>query len=276
MDVYCVFHYQKLSPRWPNRASLFSQSHLVACSSVSKTDWWLSSLPTPLAWIWSWLWRVTDDISPAAPGAWRGYSRSFCPCTPPRVKVVSNMITCLVALEKITMVWQGLVFFSHLDCTDGKSGKKMLLSIIIIFFWLSVFYCDKTLAFEQLSTLAWKSITSTSSLLYLPSFLSATGCYLLEQPPGQAPQANRYVSVLLGCSWLPLTWPVNVANWSLAWGKQGEMVLKGRKWAQYKGGWEGDGGCVGREMKWETERRVREGGAPGSGPWSSVDILSHL
>lgn len=139
-----------------------------------------------------------------------------------------------------------------------------------------MFYCDKTLAFEQLSTLAWKSIAYTSSLLYLPSFLSATGCYLLEQPPGQAPQANRYVSFLLGCSWLPLTWPVNVANWSLAWGKQGEMVLKGRKWAQNTGGWEGDGGCVGREMKRETERRVREGhlGVGHDPAWTSCHTCS--
>lgn len=115
-----------------------------------------------------------------------------------------------------------------------------------------MFSCDSTIAFEQRLMLTWKSITATSSL-YLPSFLSATGCYLLEQPPGQAPQANRYVGFLLGCSWLPLTWLVIVANWSLAWGKQGEKELKvNAKWGRM-----GRGKRLNRER---TAQRASKGG----------------
>lgn len=80
------------------------------------------------------------------------------------------------------------------------------------------------------------------SPLFLPGFLSASGCYLLKQPPGPHPhhptflEANIYVSFLLGCSWHPLRWPVDAASWSLAWGKQRWVrwgVVEGR-WIQRK------------------------------------------
>lgn len=88
---------------------------------------------------------------------------------------------------------------------------------------------------------------------------------------------SGYVTFLLGCSWCPLTWPVNARD-QLAWGEQGEKEWngKGAGWREEKKGSLGSR----KRLTWvKSQRKMEEQmwwGTPGTGPSSSVDILSHL